>query len=113
MSDRDLPERLRDLGLRRTADELSDLVARATKERLGLTQILEHVADIEEDDRARRSLERRLQRSKLGRVKPIEDFDWAWPKRIDRDRVEAALRSNSSRRRATSCSSRRRASARR
>ncbi len=92
MTDRDLPERLRDLGLRRTADELSDLVARVTKERLGLTQILELVADIEEDDRARRSLERRLQRSKLGRVKPIKDFDWAWPKRIDRDRVEAALR---------------------
>lgn len=92
MTERDLLARLRDLGLRATADQLSDLVARSTKERLGPTQLLERVADVEENDRSRRSLERRLQRSKLGRFKPIADFDWAWPSRIDRDRVEAALR---------------------
>lgn len=92
MTERDLLARLRDLGLRATAEQLSDLVARSTKERLGPTQLLERIADIEENDRSRRSLERRLQRSKLGRFKPIADFDWAWPSRIDRDRVEAALR---------------------
>ena len=92
MTERDLPARLRDIGLRATADQLSDLVARSSKERLGPTQLLERVADIEESDRSRRSLERRLQRSKLGRFKPMADFDWAWPSRIDRDRVEAALR---------------------
>lgn len=92
MTERDLLARLRDLGLRATADQLSDLVARSTKERLGPTQLLERIADVEENDRSRRSLERRLQRSKLGRFKPIADFDWAWPSRIDRDRVEAALR---------------------
>lgn len=92
MTDRDLTARLHDLGLRATAEQLSDLVARGTKERLGLLQLLELIANIEENDRARRSLERRLQRSKLGRFKPIADFDWGWPTRIDRDRVEAALR---------------------
>jgi DNA replication protein DnaC len=92
MSQRDLPTRLRQLGLRRTAAELSDLIARATKDRLGLVQRLELLADIEEDDRTKRSLERRLQCSKLGRFKPICDFDWQGPKRIDRERVEAALR---------------------
>lgn len=92
MTERDLLPRLRDLGLRATAEQLPDLVARSTKERLGPTQLLERIADIEENDRSRRSLERRLQRSKLGRFKPMADFDWAWPSRIDRDRVEAALR---------------------
>ncbi len=92
MTERDLPDRLRQLGLRVTAEQLSDLVARATKERLGPAQLLELVCDLEEKDRARRSLERRLQRSRLGRFKPVADFDWAWPSRIDRDRVEAALR---------------------
>jgi DNA replication protein DnaC len=91
MTERDLLARLRDIGLRATADQLSDLVARSTKERLGPTQLLECVADFEERDRSRRSLER-LQRSKLGRFKPIADFDWAWPSRLDRDRIEAALR---------------------
>ncbi len=41
----------------------------------------------EEAERARRSLERRLKRSKIGRFKPIADFDWSWPKRIDRELV--------------------------
>jgi hypothetical protein len=31
----------------------------------------------EAQDRARRSLERRLGRSQLGRFKPMADFDWA------------------------------------
>lgn len=88
----DLRDQLRTLGLRHTADTLDDLVALATKSRWGVPQILEHVARLELDDRARRSLERRLGRSRLGRFKVMADFDWAWPKRIDRDAVESALR---------------------
>jgi DNA replication protein DnaC len=88
----DLRDQLRLLGLRHTAEALDDLVALATKSRWGVQQILEHVARIEHEDRARRSLERRLGRSRLGRFKPMVDFDWAWPKTIDRDAVEAALR---------------------
>jgi DNA replication protein DnaC len=87
----ELIERLRRLGLRATAAQLSDLVARATKDRWSAAQVLEHAADLEEQDRSRRSLERRLARSRIGRFKPMADFDWSWPKHIDRDRVEAAL----------------------
>jgi DNA replication protein DnaC len=88
----DLAERLRRLGLRATASQMSDLVARASKDRWSVAQVLEHAADLEEKDRSRRSLERRLARSRIGRFKPMVDFDWSWPKHIDRDRVEAALR---------------------
>jgi DNA replication protein DnaC len=42
--------------------------------------------------RAKRSLERRLARSRIGRFKPMADYEWDWPKRIDRDAIEAALR---------------------
>lgn len=87
---RDLKEQLRSLGLRHTADILDDLVALATKNRWGAQQVFEHVARIEAD-RARRSLERRLGRSKLGKFKPMADFDWAWPKRIEREAVESAV----------------------
>jgi len=45
----------------------------------------------EEDERARRSLERRLQQAHIGRFKSICDFDWAWPKRCDREAVEALM----------------------
>ena len=46
----------------------------------------------EEEARHRRSLESRLKRARLGRFKPIADFDWAWPKRIDRAQVEDLFR---------------------
>jgi len=88
----ELVDQLRQLGLRATAAQLSDVIARATKERWGAAQILENVADIEEKDRAKRSLERRLSRSRLGRFKPMADFDWAWPTKADRDRIESVVR---------------------
>jgi DNA replication protein DnaC len=45
----------------------------------------------EEQERARRSLERRLKDARIGRFKPICDFDWNWPKRCDRVAVEALM----------------------
>src|SRR2546426_789617 len=51
-----------------------------------------HLAESEQQERTRRSLERRLLRSRLGRFTPMSNFDWAWPKRIDRPTVEATLR---------------------
>ncbi len=49
---------------------------------------LESVLQWEEDERGRRSLERRLRDAHIGRFKPMCDFDWAWPKRCDRAAVE-------------------------
>ena len=43
---------------------------------------------LEEAERTRRSLERRTRAAKLGRFKPMADFDWTWPAEIDRDLVE-------------------------
>lgn len=88
----DLKERLRRLGLIAAAQGLDDIVALATKQRWSPTQLAEHVVALEEKDRARRSLERRTSRSKLGRFKTMADFDWAWPKKIDRELVESAVR---------------------
>ena len=45
----------------------------------------------EEAERARRSLERRLRAARIGRFKPICDFDWAWPTGCDRAAVEALM----------------------
>ncbi len=85
----DLRARLRTLGLLTLSSSLDDLVALATKKRWGPTDILEHVADLEEKDRARRGLERRMSRSRLERFKPMADFDWNWPSAIDRPLVES------------------------
>ncbi|MEZ6036529.1 MAG: IS21-like element helper ATPase IstB [Planctomycetota bacterium] len=45
----------------------------------------------EEDERDRRSLERRVRSARLGAFKSMADFDWEWPKKIDRDHVEDLL----------------------
>ena len=87
-----LADQLAALGLHHTGAHLDDLVALATKKRWSATQLLEHLATQEAQDRAQRSLDRRLARSRVGRLKLMADFDWAWPKKIDRDAVEATLR---------------------
>lgn len=79
------------LGLRRTAEDLDDLVARATKSRWSPVQQLEEICRLEMQERARRSVERRLGRAHLGRFKPMADFDWDWPKAVDRAAVERVL----------------------
>lgn len=80
------------LGLRATSQQLDDLLARAAKSRWSHLQLLEHLAGLEADERARRSLDRRTKRSRLGRFRPMADFDWSWPKRIDKPLVEQLLR---------------------
>lgn len=49
---------------------------------------LSEMLDWEDDVRRQRSLDRRLKRARLGRYKPMADFDWAWPTTIDRRQVE-------------------------
>ena len=46
----------------------------------------------EENERARRSLERRIGAAHLGRFKPLCDFDWSWPTRCDQDLIEESMR---------------------
>ena len=90
----DLSGQLRRLGLAATAQELDDLIARATKQKWSPLQLIEAIARSEAADRTARNLQRRLQQAKLGRFKPIADFDWEWPKKIDRELVERALKLN-------------------
>ena len=49
---------------------------------------LPEVLAIEERERQKRSLERRLRNSRVAAFKPMADFDWAWPKKIDREAVD-------------------------
>ena len=45
----------------------------------------------EEEERTRRSLERRLKEARIGRFKSLVDFDWAWPTRCDRGAIEGLM----------------------
>ena len=82
---------LRRLGLLRTAEDLNDILARATRLRWSPSVLLEHVVSTELEDRQRRSVERRLKAARLGRFKPIADWDWDWPTALDRLTLERLL----------------------
>ena len=86
-----LMAQLQQIGLRAVPGELDDFIARAVKARWSPHQILEQVAQAEIAERSRRSLERRLRLSGIKRFKPMADFDWTWPARIERDIIERAL----------------------
>lgn len=45
----------------------------------------------EDEERARRSLERRIKEAHIGRFKPLCDFEWDWPTAIDRATFEALM----------------------
>jgi DNA replication protein DnaC len=87
----DLCRQLTQIGLHATASGLDDFIARATTARCNARTLLDMIVRTELEERSRRSLERRLQRAKLGRFKPMADFDWNWPKKIERDVIERAF----------------------
>ena len=87
----DLAAQLVRIGLRQTAAQLDDFIARATKQRLSPRLLLEQIAHAETTDRAQRNLRRLLRQAKIGRFKPMADFDWNWPNKIDREVIERAL----------------------
>jgi DNA replication protein DnaC len=86
---------------RQPTTEIDTLRARA--EALHLHGLLTHwtevatqpwlapMLDWEEQQRASRSLERRLKTARIGCFKPLCDFDWSWPTRCDRVAVEAQM----------------------
>ena len=81
------------------APHLEDALRRRAKA-LNLHGLLAHWPDVdesawiqdliqwEEEERARRSLERRLSAAHIGRFKPLCDFDWNWPVKCDRAAVD-------------------------
>lgn len=75
----DLRERVRRLGLYGLLAHDSEVLG---------ADWLPRLLEIEEAERQRRSLERRLHNATIGAFKPMPDFDWRWPKKLDRELVD-------------------------
>jgi len=52
---------------------------------------LEQLLTWELTERKERSLERRLASAKLGRFKPLTEFDWQWPTKIDQQAIHQLM----------------------
>lgn len=77
-----LRTRLRQIGL-------FGLLARA--EEIAGKPWLDELLNIEEAEQQRRSLARRLRHARIGAFKPLSDFDWSWPCKVDRHGLEDLL----------------------
>lgn len=85
----DLGQHLYDLGLRAIGSDLDAFLD--GNRRCDPKQVLKALVEVESANRAKRSLERRQARSRIGSFKPMADFDWDWPD-LDRDAIESALK---------------------
>lgn len=88
MSELNINELLRAIGLRVSPEAMSALIAHATKSKLGPLQVIEQLALIERRERDAKNLERRATTAALGTPKPLDQFDWNHPTEIDRPTYE-------------------------
>jgi len=70
----------------------AELEAAIGEDEIAAAPWLEPLIGWEEQERARRALERRLANARLGRFKPLADFDWNWPAQCDRHSIEELMR---------------------
>ncbi len=86
-----LAAQMEQIGLRALAANLDDFLALATRSHWSPLMLLEQLAQAEAEDRHRRSMERRLRSSGIKSFKPMADYEWNWPIKIERDIIERAL----------------------
>ena len=84
----DLLDALGELGFRAKRDALAAFFAHAHKSRLGTTQSIEQLVELERRAREDTNLARRIRTAYLGSFKTIDRFDWSHPRKIDRARVD-------------------------
>lgn len=80
-----------DLKQRLEALQLHGLLAHWSDMPEAITGWLPTLADWEEDERAQRGLQRRLRMARIGRFKPLSDFDWDWPTQCDRAAINELM----------------------
>jgi DNA replication protein DnaC len=84
MQNDDVIEALRALGIRVSKDAVRALLVETTKARTSPTETIERLVSLERVDRDRRNLDRRTRYATLGAFKALDNFDWSWPRSIDK-----------------------------
>lgn len=88
----DLTEVLRRLSLTTIAQHYEDLGREAAREGLAHVEYLRRLAEAETAARYERSVQRRTKAARLPVLKTLEQFDWSWPKKINRAQVQDLFR---------------------
>ena len=88
----DLTETLQRLSLSFVAQHYEELGQQAARDQLGHVEYLRRLAEGEAAARYERSVQRRTKAARLPVLKTLEQFDWAWPKKINRAQVQDLFR---------------------
>ena len=84
----DFVDGIKQLGFRVGRDALAAFLVHAQKSRFGPAQTIEELVALERRAREAANLASRTREACLGKFKPIDRFDWAHPRKIDRALVE-------------------------
>jgi len=87
----DVPGLLHTIGLRAPRDAIAAFLTHATKSRLAPTETCEQLVALERRERDARNLARRTKTATLGPFKALDQFDWDFPRKLDRDTYEVLL----------------------
>jgi len=86
-----LHEELLNLRLFYLADHLDEFLLKIKKNAFDPRKMLQHLVELELAERQNRSTQNRLKSAKIGRAKLLAEFDWAWPKEIDRSAIDELM----------------------
>jgi DNA replication protein DnaC len=89
-----LDQHLRYLKLSFMQDHYQNLAAQAAKIHWSHVDYLEKLADGEAAMRRDRSIERRIRLARFAVIKTLDQFNWSWPKKINRLQVQNLFRLN-------------------
>jgi len=88
----ELADLLRRLSLTTIAQHYEELGREAAREGLAHVEYLRRLAEAEAAARYERSVQRRTKAARLPVLKTLEQFDWSWPKKINRAQVQDLFR---------------------
>lgn len=88
-----LNDQLSNLRLFYTASNLEQFLSGTQKSNLNHRQLIQRMVDLELLERQNRSTQSRLKVAKIGKAKLLAEFDWGWPKEIDRGTIEELVTS--------------------
>ena len=87
-------EQLQNLRLYYLASNLEHFLVQAAKSKWTHKDAISRFTELEIIDKTNRSTQQRMKSAKIGRTKLMNEFDWAWPKEIDRAVIEELMLTN-------------------
>jgi DNA replication protein DnaC len=84
-----LEEKLGSLKLHYLAANLEDFILECSAKKVNARDFVEYLCELELLEKNRRTIDRRVAIAKIGNFRPINNFDWEHPEKIDRLGIEA------------------------